>query len=98
MIYALNNSYLANKLKLTDEQKTKAAELDKATQAKTSEAYGALRNLSNEERRAKFAELRKTVGEIRVKAEEDALALLTDEQKEQITKMKGVAFEMPSRR
>jgi len=95
---ALNNRWIAGRLKLTDEQKKKAAELDKATQDKISEAYSSLRNLSQEERREKMAELRDKMTKLREEAEKKALGLLTAEQKEALEKMKGEKFELPARR
>jgi Spy/CpxP family protein refolding chaperone len=97
-VYALNNTRIAGRLELTDEQKKKVAELDKATQDKITEAYSALSNLSQEERREKMAELREKVSKMRNEAEEKALGLLTAEQKEAFEKMKGEKFEPPARR
>jgi Spy/CpxP family protein refolding chaperone len=95
---ALNNTWIAGRLKLTDEQKKKLAELDKATQDKTSEAYTALLNLSQEERREKMAGLREKITKMRDEAEQKALGLLTAEQKEALAQMKGEKFELPARR
>jgi Spy/CpxP family protein refolding chaperone len=95
---ALNNRWIAGRLELTDEQKKKAAELDKATQDKMTEAYAALRDLSQEERREKMAELREKITKLREDAEQKAVGLLTAEQKEAFEKMKGEKFELPARR
>lgn len=95
---ALNNRWIAGRLELTDEQKKKAADLDKATQDKITEAYSSLSNLSQEERREKMAELRENITKMRNEAEEKALGLLTAEQKEAFEKMKGEKFELPARR
>ncbi len=95
---ALNNRWIAGRLELTDEQKKKAAELDKATQDKISEAYAPLRDLSQEERREKMAELREKITKLREDAEQKAAGLLTAEQKEALEKMKGEKFELPARR
>jgi Spy/CpxP family protein refolding chaperone len=97
-VYALTNSRIADRLKLSDEQKKKAAELDKATQDKITEAYSALSNLSQEERREKMAELREKITKLREDAEQKAVGLLTAEQKEAFEKMKGEKFELPARR
>ena len=93
-LYALNNPRIAERLKLTDEQKQKAAELQKATQQKTTEARRGMANLSQEERRQKTADLR----EITNKANAEALGLLNADQKEALEKMKGEEFKLPARR
>jgi len=95
---ALNNRWIAGRLELTDEQKKKAAELDKATQDKVTKAYSPLQDLSREERREKMAELREKITKLREEAEKNALGLLTAEQKEAFEKMKGDKFELPPRR
>ena len=95
---ALNNRWIAGRLELTDEQKKKAAELDKATQDKVTEAYAPLRDLSREERREKMSELREKITKLREEVEKKALGLLTAEQKEALEKMKGEKFELPARR
>jgi len=95
---ALNNRWIAGRLELTDEQKKKAAELDKATQDKITKAYAPLRDLSQEERRAKMAELREKITKLREEAEKKAFELLTAKQKLAFVKMKGEKFELPPRR
>jgi len=86
-VWALNNTRVAERLKLTDEQKKKAAELQKATQDKMFEAFSQMGDLSQEERREKFTKMRN-------EAEEKALGLLTAEQKEAFEKMKGAKLEL----
>ncbi len=93
-IYGLNNRYVAARLELTDEQKKKAATLEEATQKKTSGLFSGLRDLSDEERRAKYGELREKMTKIRAEAEKKALGLLTDDQKEAFEKMKGEKVEL----
>jgi hypothetical protein len=93
-LYALNNPRIAERLKLTDEQKQKAAALQKATQQKTTEARRGMANLSQEERTQKTAEVR----EITNKANAEALGLLNADQKEALEKMKGAEFKLPARR
>ena len=95
---ALNNRRIAGRLNLTDEQREKAAALEKATQDKVTEAYAPLRDLSQEERRQKMTELREKTTKLREEAEKKALGLLTAEQKEALEKMKGEKFELPPRR
>ena len=93
-VYGLNNRFVAGRLNLTDEQKQKAAELQKATQEQVSAAMSGLRDLSQEQRRAKMAELREQLRKIRDEANEKALGLLTGEQKEAFEKMKGEKIEL----
>lgn len=95
VVASLSQERTANRLKLTEEQKEKVAAIDKATQQKQREAFQGSADLSQEERRARFGEFRK----IRQKADEEALALLTAEQKDAFAKMQGEKFELqpPSR-
>lgn len=97
-VYGLNHKFIAGRLKLTDEQKKKVAEIDKSTQQKRSEAYSGLRNLSQEQRREKMAEVRQKLRKIRSDANAQALGLLTAEQKEAFEKLKGKKFELQMQR
>jgi hypothetical protein len=90
LVWGLNNPRLAERLQLTEEQKTKAAEIEKATQAKVAEAMSGMRDLSQEQRQEKMAGVRK----IRDEAKEQALGILTDQQKEALQKMQGEKFEL----
>jgi len=93
-VYGVNNRWVAGRLKLTDEQKKKAAELEKATQKKILEIFSGLRNLSQEERGKKYAELREKAGKIRSEADKQAVGLLTTEQKAEFEKLKGKPFKL----
>lgn len=93
-VYALSNEYVAGRLKLTDEQKTKVAEIDKSARQKQSKLYAGLRDAGQEERTKAFAELRK----IRQQGDKEALGLLTAEQKEGLEKIKGEKLELQRRR
>lgn len=93
-VYGLNNRYVAGRLKLTDDQKKKAAELQQATQDKIFAALGGLRNLSREERSKKMPEVRKELDKIQSEAEKQALGMLTAQQKEALEKMKGEKLEL----
>ncbi len=93
-VYGLNNRWIADRLELTDEQKQKAAELDKATQDKIFDAFGSFRDLSQEQRREKMGEVREKIGKIRSEADEQALRILTAEQREALEKMKGEILEL----
>jgi len=88
-IFGLNHQFVAGRLELTDEQKTKAAELEEATQKKISESYSGMRDLSDEQRREAFGKTRK----IRTDADAEAIELLTAEQKEAFAKLQGEKFE-----
>ena len=92
--YTLNSKRTASRLKLTDEQRKKLAEIDKDLQQKVSEAIKGSRDLSQEERGKRFAQL----GKLRQKANQEALKLLTAEQKEGLEKMQGKKFELQRRR
>jgi len=93
-VYGLNNRYLAERLKLTPEQKEKAAAIEKATDDKMYDASSGLRDLSEEQRREKGAEIMQQLRKIRSDADEQAVGLLTAEQKESLEKMKGTKFEL----
>jgi Spy/CpxP family protein refolding chaperone len=90
VVDSLANRFVADRLKLTDEQKNKLAEIGKETQAKQSEIYGTMRDASEEQRTEAFQKLRK----IRADADEKALGVLTAEQKEAFEKMKGEKIEL----
>ncbi len=93
-VFGLNNRWIARRLELTDDQKKKAAEIEKATQDKIFDAYGSLRNLSQEERREKYAELREETAKIQSAADEQALELLTAEQKKAFEEGKGKILDL----
>ncbi len=92
-VYGLSIEFVAGMLKLSDEQKKKVAAIDKSVQEKRSKLYAGSRDASQEERRKRYTELR-TVGQ---KADEEALAVLTAEQKEGFKKMQGEKFELQRR-
>lgn len=93
VVATLGRERTANRLKLTDEQKKKVAEIDKATRQKQSEAFQGYRDLSQEERGKRFGQLRK----IRQEADKQAVALLNADQKEALKKMQGKKFEFQPR-
>lgn len=93
-VYGLGNERVAERLELSDNQKDNIAELDKATQAKTSKLYAGLADLSSEERRAKFGELREKMAKIRAAADKKAIATLKGDQKEAYEEMLGDKFEL----
>jgi hypothetical protein len=93
-LYGLNNGWIAERLKLTDEQKKKAAAIETAMQDEVYELLSGLRDPSPEQRRKKMAELGEKYNKIRHDADKRALRLLTDEQKEALEKLKGEKFEL----
>ncbi len=86
---SLGNRYVAGRLKITDEQKTKLAEITKEMQTKRTELFSSARDASREERTKMFEKFRK----LRADTDKKALALLTDEQKKIFDAMKGEKFE-----
>ncbi len=93
VVDSLANRYVAGRLKLTEEQQKKVAEIGKETQAKQSELFSGMRDASDEQR----AQAREKLLKIRGDADEKALAVLTAEQKAAFEEMKGEKFELPMR-
>jgi len=77
VVDSLANRYVSGRLELTDDQKNKLDEINKAVRAKQSEVYATLRDASDEQRSEVFQKLRKS----RSDADAEALALLTAKQK-----------------
>ena len=94
VVESLDNRYVARRLELTDEQKEKLAQVNKDMQAARSELFGGMREASQEQRGEMYQKLRK----IGTDADEKALALLTDEQKQAFEEMKGEKIELEMRR
>lgn len=86
---SLANRYVAGRLKLSEEQQAKVAQIAKDTRAKQFEIFRGMRDASQEQRAEAFQKLR----QIRSDADEEALAVLTAEQKEAFENMKGEKFE-----
>ena len=91
---SLSSRYVADRLKLTEEQKAKLAELTKGLQTKRSEMFRSMREASQEQRREAFQKYRKLTAE----ADKNALELLNDKQKKAFEDMKGEKFELQTRR
>ena len=87
---SLASKYVADKLKLTDDQKAKAAKIGADSRTKRSAIYQTMRD-ANE---AKRAEASKKLSEISAEADKQALELLTEEQVKEFEKMKGEKFEL----
>ncbi len=90
VVDSLANKFVASRLKITDEQQKKLAEIAKETQAEQSKLFSGMREATDEQRAAAFQKLSK----LRSEADEKALAVLTAEQKEAFQKMKGEKFEL----
>ncbi|MBN1854647.1 MAG: hypothetical protein JW829_18085 [Pirellulales bacterium] len=93
-VESLANRRVAGRLQLTEEQQQKLAQISKGVETKQSELRGGMRGATEEQRRENFQKLRK----IRSDADEEALAMLTTEQKEAFEKMKGEKLELPMQR
>jgi hypothetical protein len=84
---ALTVGWVAEALKLTDEQKTKLEQVLTDDRAKWRESFQQFQGLSEEERTKRFEEM--------TKAREDALmAVLDDTQKQEFEKMQGEKLEV----
>ena len=94
VVDSLSNRYVGGRLEITEVQKTKLAQIGKDVQAKRAEVLSAMANASQEQRREAFGKLR----EIQTAADEEALGVLTAEQKDAFEDMKGEKFELQSRR
>ncbi|HYW77953.1 MAG TPA: Spy/CpxP family protein refolding chaperone [Thermoguttaceae bacterium] len=88
-LYGLSSRFVAGRLKLTDEQKAKVAELEAATQKQIGESFTGGRDMSAEQRGELFQKMRK----IRTDADEKAIGLLNADQKEAFEQFKGEKFE-----
>lgn len=100
-VYALSDPWVTTRLPLTDGQKQKLSEIQKAIEQKTTKLREPLRNLNNlsqEERDKKVAAFGKELRSILDKASEEALGLLTAEQKAELGKIQGKKFELQPRR
>jgi len=86
----LAGKYVAEKLKLTDDQKTKAAKIGSDARTKRYDIYRTMRGADEKKR----AEAGKKLAEIRADADKQALELLTKEQRAEFEKMKGKKFEI----
>ncbi|MCH5377937.1 MAG: Spy/CpxP family protein refolding chaperone [Planctomycetes bacterium] len=94
VVDSLDSRFVAGRLKLTDDQKAKLAEVGKEVQAKLSELYGQMRDASEQQRSELFQKFRN----IRSEGDEKALGVLTDEQKKAFEEMKGEKIELEMRR
>jgi len=87
---SLGTKSIADRLKITDEQKKKLAAIAKDMQAKRTELFASMRDASQEDRRAAFDKYRK----MREETEKSALAVLTAAQKKTFEQLKGKKIEL----
>ena len=80
----LNNPKAQEVLKITDDQKNEIREIQRASFGSIGESFRGLRDLGEEERRAKMDELRKKMEKSRADAEKKIKGVLTDKQKDRI--------------
>ena len=93
-LQALLDKKIATDLNLSQAQQGRIRRAITQQQEKRSKLFEGLRDLSREERRKKFAELRPKSDEIRKQAEKSALIALTTAQKEKFEQLKGKKFEL----
>lgn len=93
-VRALLDEQVAKELELTQGQKDKIA---KAFEPGERPDFSALRDLSDEERRQRFEQMRERMEAERKKSEEQAVAVLNEVQKELWQLMQGEEFELDMR-
>lgn len=97
---AIARSEVADYLGLTEEQKEKLQKMREesreASRARMEEVipggFGAMRDMSEEDRRAAFQKMRTMGEEAQKKLEKDVMGVLTDEQKKKLGEMMGKPF------
>jgi hypothetical protein len=94
IVDSLSNEYVARRLELNEEQQKKVTEIRNRTQEKQWELYGAMRNAGDDQQSEVIQKFR----DLRSAAADEALAVLTAEQKEAFEKMKGEKFEFEYQR
>ena len=87
---SLSSKSVADKLKLTDDQKTKIAKIAADSRTKRSEIYQGMRDATAEKR----AEASKKLSEMRAETDKQALEVLTQKQSKAFEEMKGEKFEL----
>lgn len=94
VVDSLTSRFLAEPLKLTDEQKAKLDEIKKDMQAKQSELFAKMREVSETGRSELFEKMR----DLNTETDQKALGVLTEEQKKAFEEMKGEKFELQRER
>ena len=90
----LTNEYIARRLELSEETKKKLQAVQEELDGKVRKLYQGLGELSSEQRGEKMRELFEKSRKLQAEADEQALGLLTDGQKERFENMKGEKFEL----
>jgi len=90
---ALEDDELAAKLKITDEQKAKLADIREEGNKLIEQAMQSLRGGGGD-----AGEMRKKMGAMRKELTDKAMAVLTPEQTKEFDKLKGAKFEFPPQR
>jgi len=94
-VAALNDKEIQHDLKMTEEQVAKLKAINEEAAKKAQEMFAGMRDLSPEERQARFAEMGQKMQESRKETETRLMNVLTAEQKETLEKMKGEKLEIP---
>lgn len=92
---ALNDKEIQKDLKMTEEQVAKLKSIGEEAAKKMQEMFAGMRDLSPEERQAKFAEMGQKMQEARKETESKLMNVLTAEQKDLLEKMKGEKLDIP---
>jgi len=91
---ALGSAEVAKALGITDEQKGKLEKIREEIRGQIGKLWQGIRDLDEEQRRAKIEENRNKMRDIIEKAKKDALGVLSDEQRKTFEKMQGKKFEL----
>ena len=95
---ALLTEPVQKELKITAEQKTKFAEIQKKTQEKGQELFSGVRELfqggDREKAQAAMQEIREKMTNMQKETEKSIVGVLTDSQKKEFEKMKGKPVEI----
>lgn len=93
-VEALATAGVAASLKLSEEQNGKIKAAFKARDEKRTKLFEDARGGSRDDRRAAFAEMREKTEKLQKETEKQVLAVLTKEQTEKFTALKGKPFEL----
>ncbi len=91
---ALSNPEVVEALKITDAQQKELEEVRSRNSEDFRSLYSGIRDLSDEERTKKMAEIREKMSKRRETQEADMLKVLTSKQQKQFEEMKGEKFEL----
>jgi len=93
-VQALNDAEVAKKLGLSDDQKSQIATIQKDSREAMQKTFADLRNLSAEDRAAKFKELREGMAKSQKEVQDKMVKVLTEAQQKQFEEMKGPEFKI----